>query len=225
MSEELSTTLIITGIALLILLFWILTVLIVRWDVRRRNLQGFEAYIWPILTALLPLFGFIAYLFARFALPAGSAQRPGRRETLLKRPFEPERKLPTIAASDLQGGTYGDQRPSYSPATNGKRAGTGIPVLVVTEGPYTGKEFQLEQLPANIGRGASATIRLDEDLGVSRQHAEIFRQGEHLYIRDLNSTHGTLVNGLRIAEQALQPGDQIQIGFTRLLIRMAMEKK
>lgn len=228
MSEELSTPLIITGIALLVLFFWILSVLIVRWDVRRRNLQGFEGYIWPLLAALLPLFGFIVYLFSRFALPTQPPPAQGRRMTLFRPPSQPERRLPTIAAADLEGGTIEDRAPSLTPVTNGKQLPGGLaalPVLVVTEGPYTGREFYLDSLPAHIGRGANASIRLDEDLGVSRQHAEIFTQDGLLFIRDLNSTHGTLVNGLRVAERALKPGDQIQIGFTRLLIRMAKERR
>jgi pSer/pThr/pTyr-binding forkhead associated (FHA) protein len=147
---------------------------------------------------------------------------------MFKRPDEPERRLPTIAAAGLSGGTFGEDAPSFSPAARSYPAQAGLqgnPVLVVTEGPYTGKEFTLERLPASIGRGANAALRLDEDLGVSRQHAELFRQDGRLFIRDLNSTHGTLVNGLQIAEQALQPGDQIQIGYTRLLIRMAKERR
>ncbi len=228
MSEELSNTLFITGIALLALIFWIVTVLIVRWDVRRRNLQGFEGYIWPLLAALLPLFGFLVYLFARFTLPAQPPPAQGRRMTLFRPPSEPERRLPTIAAADLEGGTQEDGGPSLTPVTNGNQIPGGLPalpVLIVTEGPYSGREFYLDNLPAHIGRGASASIRLDEDLGVSRQHAELFTQDGMLFIRDLNSTHGTLVNGLRIAERALKPGDQIQIGFTRLLIRMAKERR
>jgi serine/threonine protein kinase len=63
----------------------------------------------------------------------------------------------------------------------------------------------------SIGRGPGNTLNL-EGLLVSRRHALItFKDGQHL-IFDRESTNGTYVNGQRIAQHALQPGDQIAIG-------------
>jgi ABC-type multidrug transport system ATPase subunit len=66
-----------------------------------------------------------------------------------------------------------------------------------------------------IGR-ESADIIL-ENPQVSRQHAVIERSdGRHL-LRDVGSANGTFVNGQRITQHALRPGDVIQIGAFKLV--------
>lgn len=65
-----------------------------------------------------------------------------------------------------------------------------------------------------IGR-SEADMVLDQPL-VSRHHADLlWRDGKHV-LRDTDSAHGTFVNGERIVEQALKPGDVVQIGTFRL---------
>lgn len=61
------------------------------------------------------------------------------------------------------------------------------------------------------GRDISADLLL-EDTSVSRQHAELIRQGNGYLIRDLGSTNGTLVNGGRMMEHTLRSGDTIKLG-------------
>jgi ABC-type multidrug transport system ATPase subunit len=66
-----------------------------------------------------------------------------------------------------------------------------------------------------IGR-ESADIVLDNPQ-VSREHAVIERaDGRHL-LRDVGSANGTFVNGQRITQHALGPGDVIQIGAFKLV--------
>lgn len=67
-----------------------------------------------------------------------------------------------------------------------------------------------------LGRDALETIRIT-DKGVSRQHAEIFKVGEMVFIRDLNSTNGTFVNQKKVLEGELRDGDKIEIGETVLI--------
>ncbi len=62
-----------------------------------------------------------------------------------------------------------------------------------------------------LGRGADAPGRLDFP-GVSRQHAELFRQGPLHGVRDLGSTNGTYLNGERIESAALSEGDVLRVG-------------
>ena len=62
-----------------------------------------------------------------------------------------------------------------------------------------------------LGRGADAPGRLDFP-GVSRQHAELFRQGPLYGVRDLGSTNGTYLNGERIKSAALSEGDVLRVG-------------
>jgi pSer/pThr/pTyr-binding forkhead associated (FHA) protein len=50
-------------------------------------------------------------------------------------------------------------------------------------------------------------------VAASRRHAAVVRRGEDVFVRDLGSTNGTLVNGAKIAgERALEPGDRIEVG-------------
>ncbi|MBK6762402.1 MAG: FHA domain-containing protein [Micrococcales bacterium] len=80
--------------------------------------------------------------------------------------------------------------------------------------------FQLTRAITRIGRGADADIRID-DPGVSRHHAEI-RIGNDVILRDLDSTNGTYINGMLVAEQPLRDGAVITIGSTNLTFRSAV---
>ena len=50
------------------------------------------------------------------------------------------------------------------------------------------------------------------DPNVSRRHAEIRRRGSDVVVVDLGSTNGTRVNGVRVKEQLLNDGDEIEVG-------------
>ncbi len=64
---------------------------------------------------------------------------------------------------------------------------------------------------AVIGRQEGVDIHLD-DTAVSRRHAEIARVGTLYWIRDLESSNGTFLNGKRIDGAVLRPGDEIRVG-------------
>lgn len=85
--------------------------------------------------------------------------------------------------------------------------------LVATQGPYAGQAFELTGDLMTIGREASHAIALVNDMGVSRTHAQIVRQGDQTLIEDLGSTNGTYVNGIRVsAPTPLKAGDTLQLG-------------
>ena len=70
-----------------------------------------------------------------------------------------------------------------------------------------------------IGRNLASTIQLTER-NVSREHARIFRSNNVVYIEDINSSYGTLVNGDPIAKAThVRPGDIVQIGDYRIRCR------
>ncbi|MBI3969023.1 MAG: ATP-binding cassette domain-containing protein [Chloroflexi bacterium] len=78
-----------------------------------------------------------------------------------------------------------------------------------TEAP-TG--FQLAGLPAvTVGRDPSNNLVLANPQ-ISRQHAQIRPEGNRIRVTDLNSTHGTFVNGERITSALVGEGDNIQFG-------------
>ena len=66
---------------------------------------------------------------------------------------------------------------------------------------------------ATLGRGAGNTLQL-AGAEVSRQHAEIAQTAAGYVVRDRKSRYGTFVNGVRVVEQLLAPGDRIECGRT-----------
>lgn len=229
MPEQYSNLLIITGALCGLLLFWVLSIVLVYWDASRRQAGGAELIAWVALVALLPLIGMFAYMFYRllgiFISPSGSSGRRKRpRETMLKPVDSDRRKSSTVPAVDLSSNTKtGASTPLTEPYREMAESGDPIQThtaikLVVVQGQDKGKEFVLHQVPAVIGRGPEVLIRLDEDRGVSRQHAEIYDHAGVVRIRDLKSTHGTQVNGFGIGDKALDSGDRIQIGKTTMMI-------
>jgi hypothetical protein len=68
---------------------------------------------------------------------------------------------------------------------------------------------------AVLGRSRDCDVVLD-DRSVSRRHAELVRHGDGCLLRDLDSTNGSAVNGKRIREAAVQPGDDITVGTVAL---------
>lgn len=88
-----------------------------------------------------------------------------------------------------------------------------MPCLRIKTGPNKGKVIDVGPDPVTIGRDESQTIPV-VDQGVSRQHAEVFRIGTMVFVRDLQSTNGTFINQRRITEEPLNPGDELLIGTT-----------
>jgi hypothetical protein len=84
-----------------------------------------------------------------------------------------------------------------------------------------GREYPIHG-PTRIGREATNAIVLDE-AQASRLHATVWEEQGVLYLRDENSRNGTFVSGTRVQEVALKlnPGDQIRIGSTVLVVAQA----
>ena len=80
-----------------------------------------------------------------------------------------------------------------------------------------GQAYPLVRAITVLGRGTDADIRV-EDPGVSRKHCEIV-VGTPALVRDLKSTNGTLLNGQKISEAALEDGAVVKIGGTSLVYR------
>ena len=89
-------------------------------------------------------------------------------------------------------------------------------VLHVIQGPDRGKKYELPpHEPQLIGRSTEALPI--SDTTVSRRHAELTPDDGKWYLRDLDSSNGTFVNGKRITGRVeLLPGDQIRCGSTLL---------
>jgi pSer/pThr/pTyr-binding forkhead associated (FHA) protein len=62
-----------------------------------------------------------------------------------------------------------------------------------------------------IGRRSDCDLRIPL-MDVSRRHCQLDRHSGLFALRDLGSSNGTFVNGEKIEEAQLKPGDHIQIG-------------
>lgn len=72
-----------------------------------------------------------------------------------------------------------------------------------------------------VGRSPDCELVLD-NLGVSRHHASLLREGDGWVVEDLGSANGTFVNGARVGGRApLRPGDVIGVGKLSLVVRYA----
>ena len=78
-----------------------------------------------------------------------------------------------------------------------------------------GKRTVLSGSRVVIGRSRDCDVTLD-DPNVSRRHAELRREGGAWVVADLGSTNGVKVNGRRVNDHPLSPGDEIVLGLERL---------
>jgi pSer/pThr/pTyr-binding forkhead associated (FHA) protein len=72
------------------------------------------------------------------------------------------------------------------------------------------KVYSIDQMVVNIGRRLDNQVVID-DPRVSRYHAQIRYVRDKFIVFDLNSTGGTYVNGQRISQSVLYPGDVISL--------------
>jgi pSer/pThr/pTyr-binding forkhead associated (FHA) protein len=105
-----------------------------------------------------------------------------------------------------------------------ERAAGGTPpagaFVCVESGFYAGLEWPLDRACTVIGRGRNADLALSEAT-ISRSHAVLGFEDGHLYVEDLGSTNGTLVNGVRERRARLGDGDELAMGKLQLRIRLA----
>jgi FHA domain len=65
-----------------------------------------------------------------------------------------------------------------------------------------------------VGRGGGCGIVLDDSF-VSQVHARVFRRNGDVFVEDLGSRNGTLLNGRPVANaERLRRGDRVQFGKT-----------
>ena len=88
--------------------------------------------------------------------------------------------------------------------------------LLVISGPMQGREFIVDKNTFCIG-GAPGNDLVLEDSTVSRSHCEIDVLPEGYKIRDLGSTNGTVVQGIKVTEAFLTHGTEIRLGNIRFV--------
>ncbi|MCB0218132.1 MAG: sigma 54-interacting transcriptional regulator, partial [Chrysiogenetes bacterium] len=84
--------------------------------------------------------------------------------------------------------------------------------------------FELRARRQIIGSAPEADVSIPEEF-ISRAHAAIAPTADAWRIHDLGSTNGILVNGTRVSEAALRPGDELTLGQTKLRFRAEVESQ
>jgi diguanylate cyclase (GGDEF)-like protein len=97
------------------------------------------------------------------------------------------------------------------------------PFLVIFDGMNMGSYITLEDKPLLIGRDASSCDVVIDDAGISRQHARLqLNNRGRVEVFDLRSTNGTYINGKRVSNGTMKPGDKVLFG-QRTLAKFVME--
>src|SRR5262249_53863552 len=90
--------------------------------------------------------------------------------------------------------------------------------FIVISGPLQGTRFSLGEGDIRLGRADTAQIRLTEP-EAAREHCVVRRRDGRFRIADCHTGAGTYINGMRTAEHALEPDDQVSIGETVMVYR------
>jgi len=92
-------------------------------------------------------------------------------------------------------------------------------VLVMFRSEGGRRSFSITRDVSVVGRREDCDFRIP--LGeISRKHCRLIRDGEALRIEDLGSSNGTFVNGQRVQESVLQPGDTLQVGPVTFVVQV-----
>ncbi|MBL9139779.1 MAG: FHA domain-containing protein [Verrucomicrobiales bacterium] len=87
--------------------------------------------------------------------------------------------------------------------------------LVVLAESLKGLSHELKVERTTVGRVEDNTFPITEP-SVSSHHCEILLKGSDVVVKDLNSTNGTFINGERITEAVLKPGQTLRLGNVEL---------
>jgi len=109
--------------------------------------------------------------------------------------------------------TGAEETIKVAPASGYRLAPTVRRFRLINEADQSVSECVLGK--CQIGSHAAAEVQL-ADATVSRFHCEVIIEGQRATVKDLGSTNGTSVDGVRVKEAFLKQGSVISIGNTRL---------
>src|SRR6267154_2966132 len=79
---------------------------------------------------------------------------------------------------------------------------------------HDGPSILLDKPILLFGRHPECDIQVDSRK-ISRRHCCIAQINDYLVVRDLGSTNGIRINGVRVLEGRLKPGDELTVGNFR----------
>ncbi len=83
-------------------------------------------------------------------------------------------------------------------------------LVVLSEG-LTGLTHEIKVEKTTIGRLDDNNFQIAEP-SVSSHHCELSQRGGDIVVKDLSSTNGTFINGEKITEATLKPGQILRLG-------------
>src|SRR5947209_6943824 len=87
-------------------------------------------------------------------------------------------------------------------------------LIALTDGP----NILLDKPILLLGRHPECDVQI-ESRKISRRHCCIALVNDHLIVRDLGSTNGIRINGIRVQEGSLRANDELTIGNSRYKVR------
>jgi pSer/pThr/pTyr-binding forkhead associated (FHA) protein len=91
--------------------------------------------------------------------------------------------------------------------------------LVLVKKDGSTKTISLPSEVVTIGRRRECDLWLPVD-SVSKRHCQIYIEDESLNVRDLDSLNGIFVNGIKVTEKVIKPGDCLAIGPVDFIIQI-----
>jgi pSer/pThr/pTyr-binding forkhead associated (FHA) protein/tetratricopeptide (TPR) repeat protein len=125
------------------------------------------------------------------------------------------RAMPSVKPARPPGAPLAKRERPAPGAAPGPEAG---PVLRGLTGPWANKLYPLKGKLV-VGRAPPAAVLIEDD-SLSRKHAEVERNPRGaVFLRDLGSSNGTLLNGDRIGQEPVElaVGDIIQFGMVEVV--------
>ena len=93
--------------------------------------------------------------------------------------------------------------------------------LEVVAGPDIGKTLEIDPDGGGrvfVGKSSACELELRDPLA-SRRHCALLVEGAAVRLMDLDSTNGTLVNGVRVVEAILHGNELVRVGDTTIAVR------
>lgn len=88
-----------------------------------------------------------------------------------------------------------------------------VPVIEILQGNEGGRSYRFEKEVVTIGRSLDNDVVVT-DIAVSRRHTKLARQGNNVFVEDMGSGNGTIVNGVKVPRSPVGSADRIEVGNT-----------
>ena len=123
-----------------------------------------------------------------------------------------------LVAVDKAAGVAGTGKADPDVDTGATRMRMAVPKFVLrgVSGPAFGKTYPVPTAQV-IGRADDCNISIASD-EISRRHAQVKPTQDGLAVEDLGSANGTFINGQRVQNGLLKPGDELRLDTIRFLL-------